>query len=118
MTAARVNGDEEAVRSRSWSLCLLAETEPGRRNRRAIDAAFLLFAAIVIGLTAVVASSAERRDADIAHALQTVLGWADSLWRLAFVVLLLLALVVALDVLLQRRWSLAGGRPEYATATI
>jgi glycosyltransferase 2 family protein len=107
MTAARVNGDEEAVRSRSWSLCLLAETEPGRRNRRAIDAAVLLFAATVIGLTAVVASSAERRDADIAQALQTVLGWADSLWRLAFVVLLLLALVVALDVLLQRRWSLA-----------
>ena len=62
MTAARVSGDEEAVPSRSWSLSLLAVTEPGRRNRRLIDAALLLLAAIVIGLTAVVASSAKRRD--------------------------------------------------------
>jgi glycosyltransferase 2 family protein len=107
MTAARTSGDEEAVSSRSWSLSLLAKTEPGRRNRRLIDAAFLLLAAIVIVLTAVVASSAERRDEDVAQALHTVLGWADSLWRLAFVGALLLALVVVLDGLLQRRWSLA-----------
>ena len=107
MTAARASGDEDAVPSRSWSLSLLAETEPGRRNRRLIDAASLLLAAIVIGLTAVVASSAKRRDEDVAQALQTVLAWADSLWRLAFVGPLLLAVVVALDVLLQRRWSLA-----------
>jgi glycosyltransferase 2 family protein len=86
---------------------LLAVTEPGRRNRRLIDAALLLLAAIVIGLTAVVASSAKRRDEDVAQALQTVLAWADSLWRLAFVGPLLLALIVALGVLLQRRWSLA-----------
>ena len=95
MTAARASGDEDAVPSRSWSLSLLAETEPGRRNRRLINAAFLLLAAIVIGLTAVVASSAERRDQDVAQALQTVLAWADSLWRLAFVGPLLLALVVS-----------------------
>jgi uncharacterized membrane protein YbhN (UPF0104 family)/tRNA A-37 threonylcarbamoyl transferase component Bud32 len=107
MTAARVSVDEEAVPSRSWSLWLLAESERGRRNRRPIDAAFLLLAAIVIGLTAVVASSAERADEDVAQALQTVLAWADSLWRLAFVGPLVLALVVALDVLLQQRWSLA-----------
>jgi uncharacterized membrane protein YbhN (UPF0104 family)/tRNA A-37 threonylcarbamoyl transferase component Bud32 len=86
---------------------LLAETEPGRRNRRPIDAAFLLLAAIVIVLTAVVASSAGRSDEDVAQALQSVLGWADSLWRLAFAGSLLLALVVAVDVLLQRRWRLA-----------
>jgi uncharacterized protein (TIRG00374 family) len=107
MTAARTSGDEEAVSSRSWSISLLAETEPGRRNRRLIDAAFVALAAIVIVLTAVVASSAERRDEDVAEALQTVLAWADSLWRLVFVGANLLALVVVLDALLQRRWSLA-----------
>jgi uncharacterized membrane protein YbhN (UPF0104 family)/tRNA A-37 threonylcarbamoyl transferase component Bud32 len=92
---------------RSWHLSLLAETEPGRRNRRTIDAAFLLLAAIVIGLTAVVASSAKRHDANVAEALQTVLAWADSAWRFSFVGLLVLALVVVLDVLLGRRWVLA-----------
>jgi uncharacterized membrane protein YbhN (UPF0104 family)/tRNA A-37 threonylcarbamoyl transferase component Bud32 len=85
---------------------LLAPTEPGRRSRRTIDAAFLLFAAIVIGLTAVVASSAENHDEKVAQAFQTVLVWADSLWRVAFVGLLGLALVVVLDALLHRRWSL------------
>ena len=88
-------------------LSLLIETELGRRNRRTVDAAFLLLAAIVIGLTAVVASSAERHDQDVAQALQTVLAWADSLWRLAFVGFLVLALVVVLDVVFERRWVLA-----------
>jgi glycosyltransferase 2 family protein len=92
---------------RSGHLSLLAETEPGRKNRRTIDAAFLLLAAIVIVLTGVVASSAERQDQDLAQALQTVLVWADSLWRFAFVGLLVFALVVVLDVLLERRWILA-----------
>jgi uncharacterized membrane protein YbhN (UPF0104 family)/tRNA A-37 threonylcarbamoyl transferase component Bud32 len=91
---------------RSWHVSLLAETEPGRRNRRTIDAAFLLLGAIVIGLTAVVASSAEDHDEEVARAFQTVLAWADSLWRVAFVGLLGLALVVVLDALLHRRWTL------------
>jgi glycosyltransferase 2 family protein len=86
---------------------LLAAHEPGRKNRRTIDAVFLLLAAIVIVLTAVVASSAERQDEDLAQALQTVLTWADSLWRFAFVGLLVLALLVVLDVLLERRRILA-----------
>ena len=68
---------------------------------------FLLLAAIVLGLTAVVASSAESNDGEVAQALQTVLAWADSLWRISFVGLLVLALLVVLDVLLERRWSLA-----------
>jgi uncharacterized membrane protein YbhN (UPF0104 family)/tRNA A-37 threonylcarbamoyl transferase component Bud32 len=95
MTAARVSGS------------MLVEAEPGRSNRRPIDAAFLLLAAIVIALTAVVASSAERDDKELAQALQTVLGWADSLWGLAFAGVLVLVIVVALGVLLQRRWRLA-----------
>jgi glycosyltransferase 2 family protein len=92
---------------RSWNLSLLTETELGRRNRRTVDAAFLLLAAIVIGLTAAVASSAERQDEDAAQALQTVFAWADSLWRLAFVGLLVLALAVVVDVMVERRWSAA-----------
>jgi uncharacterized membrane protein YbhN (UPF0104 family)/tRNA A-37 threonylcarbamoyl transferase component Bud32 len=92
---------------RQWGVELLAAHEPGRRNRRTIDAAFLLLAAIAIVLTAVVASSAERQDQDLAHALHTVLTWADSLWRFAFVGLLVLALLVVLDVLLERRQILA-----------
>jgi uncharacterized membrane protein YbhN (UPF0104 family)/tRNA A-37 threonylcarbamoyl transferase component Bud32 len=86
---------------------LLAETEPGRRNRRTIDAVVLLLAAIVIGLTAVVASSAERHDENVAAAFRTVLAWADSVWRFSFVGLLVVALVVVLDALLNRRWVLA-----------
>jgi glycosyltransferase 2 family protein len=91
----------------SWNLSLLAETEPGRKNRRTLDAAFLLLAAIMIALTAVVASSAERQDEDMGQALQTVLTWADSVWRITFVGLLVLALAVVLGVLLKRRWVLA-----------
>src|SRR6266536_3782597 len=49
-TAAGTRQDEPAAPAeRSWRLALLAETEPGRRNRRTIDSAFLLVAAIVIG---------------------------------------------------------------------
>ena len=92
---------------RSWGLSLLAPVEPGRRNRRTVDALFLLLAAVVIGLTAVAASSAEDYDEDVARALQTVLAWANSVWRLAFVGLLVLALVVVVEVVLRRRWSLA-----------
>jgi uncharacterized membrane protein YbhN (UPF0104 family)/tRNA A-37 threonylcarbamoyl transferase component Bud32 len=86
---------------------LLTATEPGRRNRRAVDGVSLLVAAIVIGLTAVVASSTPEVDADVAQALTTLFGWANGFWRVAFVALLLLALVVIVDVLVRRRWSLA-----------
>jgi hypothetical protein len=63
---------------RSWNLSLLAETELGRRNRRTVDAACLFLAAIVIGLTAVVASSAERQDEDVAQALHTVFASSET----------------------------------------
>ena len=108
MTVAGRQGEEHAGSTeRSWHLSLLAETEPGRRNRRTIDAFFLLVGALVIGLTAVVASTAESDDRNFAGALQTILAWADSLWRVAFVGLLAFALVIVLEVLLSRRWSLA-----------
>jgi uncharacterized membrane protein YbhN (UPF0104 family)/tRNA A-37 threonylcarbamoyl transferase component Bud32 len=84
----------------------LAETEPGRRNRRTIDSLFLLVAAIVIGLSAVIAASAPGQDRDLAHALTTVLGWAGALWRTAFFGVLALAIVLVVDVLLRRRWDL------------
>jgi uncharacterized membrane protein YbhN (UPF0104 family)/tRNA A-37 threonylcarbamoyl transferase component Bud32 len=84
----------------------LTETEPGRRNRRTVDSLFLFVAAIVIGLSAVIAASAPGQDRDVAHALTTVLGWAGALWRTAFFGVLALAIVLVCDVLLRRRWDL------------
>jgi uncharacterized membrane protein YbhN (UPF0104 family)/tRNA A-37 threonylcarbamoyl transferase component Bud32 len=85
----------------------LTETEPGRRNRRTIDSVFLFWAAIVIGLSAVIASSAAMHDRDVAAGLTTLFGWADPLWRTAFFALLGLAAVILVDVLARRRWDLA-----------
>ena len=47
LTAARSNRDERGARSaRAWDPALLIDTKPGRRNRRTVDAVFLLVAAI------------------------------------------------------------------------
>jgi uncharacterized membrane protein YbhN (UPF0104 family)/tRNA A-37 threonylcarbamoyl transferase component Bud32 len=97
----------EPSAGRSWDVSLLVAMEPGRRNRLTIDALAVFAAAIVLGLTALAAASAERHDHNVADALETVLGWADSLWRIAFVGYLALALGVLLDVLAHRRWRLA-----------
>ena len=91
----------------SWNIAILTATEPGRRNRRPVDSLFLVFGAIVIGLSAAVASSAPRQERDVAQALTTVLGWAGAVWRVAFLGLLALAAVVVIDVLFRRRWDLA-----------
>ena len=88
-------------------MALLAETEPGRRNRRTIDSVFLVWAAIVIGLSAAIASSAPGHDRDVADALRTVFGWAGALWRTAFFGLLGLGAAIVVAVLLRRRWDLA-----------
>ncbi len=108
LTATAGTSRDEAAASaeRSWRVVLLAETEPGRRNRRTIDSAFLLLAAIVIGLSAVIASSAPGQDRDVAQALTTVFGWAGALWRTAFFGVLGLAVVLVVDVVLRRRWDL------------
>ena len=66
----------------------------------------MLVAAIVIGLSAVIASSAPGQDRDVAQALTTVFGWAGALWRTAFFGALGLAVVLVVDVLLRRRWDL------------
>jgi hypothetical protein len=46
----------------SWSVALLTASEPGRRNRRTVDAIFLAWGAIVIALSAAIASSAPDHD--------------------------------------------------------
>jgi uncharacterized membrane protein YbhN (UPF0104 family)/tRNA A-37 threonylcarbamoyl transferase component Bud32 len=108
MTAPAADRDAQAAAAeRSWQPALLTAAEPGRRNRRTIDAVILAAGAIVTGLAAVIASSASAQDADVAQALVTVLGWAEVLWRFVFVSALALALVVVVDVLLRRRWLLA-----------
>jgi uncharacterized membrane protein YbhN (UPF0104 family)/tRNA A-37 threonylcarbamoyl transferase component Bud32 len=107
MTRAGLRPVEQAdSNSRSWGIALLTETEPGRRNRRTIDSVFLALAAIVMGLSAAIASSAPAEDQDVAQALSTILGWADPFWRGVFVGVLVLAGVIVIDVLLRRRWDL------------
>ena len=87
-------------------MALLTASEPGRRNRRTFDAISLVWGAIVIGLSAAIASSAPDHDQDVAQALTTVLGWAGALWRAAFFGVLGLAIVIVVDVLLRRRRDL------------
>ena len=99
--------DGQGAGTRYSSFDVLAEHEPGRRNRRTIDVAFLFAAAVVIGLTAVAASSAEAEDAQVQVALTAVLGWAESFWRLVFFTVLVFAATVVLNVLVRRRWTLA-----------
>jgi hypothetical protein len=48
MTAEPVSPDEPTrSRRHSWNVALLSQTEPGRRNRRPVDAVFLVAGAIV-----------------------------------------------------------------------
>jgi uncharacterized membrane protein YbhN (UPF0104 family)/tRNA A-37 threonylcarbamoyl transferase component Bud32 len=109
VTAKGVSGGGQAIAAdRSLNVRLLSTTEPGRRNRRTTDSIVLAAAALVVGLTAVIASSAPEQDQDVAQALMTVLGWAGGLWRTIFVCTLALALAVVVEVLLRRRWDLAG----------
>src|SRR5512132_1021191 len=90
---------------RSWTPELLRTTEPGRRSRRTIDSVLLFAASTVIGLSAVIASSAARQDEEVGRALTTVLGWANGFWRAMFVSMLVLALVTVVAVLRGRRWD-------------
>ena len=93
----------------AWSrhLPLLAESEPGRRNRRTFDLALLAVAAVVLGLSGAVAYAARRQDRELADALATVFGWAGGFWRAIFIATLILAVAVVVEVLLRRRWDLA-----------
>ena len=99
---------EEAVAvARSLNLALLTPIEPGRRNRRTIDAVVLAVGALLVGLAGELAAAAPGTDEDIAGALTTVLGWAGALWRTVFLGALVLALLVLVDIVRQRRWDLA-----------
>jgi uncharacterized membrane protein YbhN (UPF0104 family)/tRNA A-37 threonylcarbamoyl transferase component Bud32 len=89
-----------------WRPALLTLDEPARRNRRTIDGLFLAFGAIVLGLAAAVASSAASQDGEAARALETILGWAEGLWRAAFVAATVLAVLVVVDAFVRRRWLL------------
>ena len=102
MAAAEVVAHVEA----RWRPALLTADEPGRRNRRTIDGVLLAFGAVVVGLAAAIASSAPTQDGEVAHALGTVLGWAEGFWRATFAAAVLLALLVVGDAFLRQRWLL------------
>lgn len=87
-------------------LGLLTAAEPGRRNRRTIDALLVAAGAGLAAAAAVCASSAPDEDEDVAQAVVTVLGWAPALWRAALVGALAVAFVIAADALLRRRWAI------------
>jgi glycosyltransferase 2 family protein len=91
----------------TWNLELLAEAEPGRRNRRTIDGVLLAVGAFVVALAAVIAKSAPAQDARVGHAVVAVLGWAPAVCRVALSGALVLALAIIADVVLRRRWALA-----------
>jgi glycosyltransferase 2 family protein len=93
--------------SGSLSLALLTPAEPGRRNRRTIDAAFLVLASLATGLAAIVARSAQDVDLEVSDALASLLGWAPNLWRAAFVLAFAFAIAIVGVVLFRRRWTLA-----------
>src|SRR5262245_44817844 len=70
VTTTSVSEREPAVSAeRSWAVRLLTTTEPGRRNRRTIDSVVLAVAALVLGLSATIASSAHEEDESVAGAL-------------------------------------------------
>ena len=68
--------ESAAAAGGSWNLALLMRHEPGRRNRRTIDAVLLAGAAFVVVLGAVIAESASAEDEQVEQALVTLLGWA------------------------------------------
>jgi uncharacterized membrane protein YbhN (UPF0104 family)/tRNA A-37 threonylcarbamoyl transferase component Bud32 len=91
---------------RRYDVTLLTKAEPGRRNRRTLDALLLGLAALCATAAAVIAESAPAEDEAVADAMVTVFGWAAGLWRGVVVVFLLLGLAIVLDCLVRRRWDL------------
>jgi glycosyltransferase 2 family protein len=106
VTPATSRSEQPGSAASSWSVALLTSSEPGRRNRRTIDAVLLALGAFLVGLAAVLAESAAAEDEEVGQALVTVLGWAPAVWRAALVGALVLALVIVGGVLLRRRWAL------------
>ena len=98
---------QDATGDRSWGIALLVPAARAPRNRRPIEVALIAIAALVAGLAAVVAKSAPEVDDSVGGALDAVMGWAPYFWRIVFVLAVALALVVAVDVVVRRRWILA-----------
>ncbi len=86
---------------------LLTAAHSRGRNRRASDVVLLASAALVGALAAAVAASVPETDEAIGDALGTLLGWAGPLWRSALLAALLLAVVIASDIIWRRRLALA-----------
>jgi glycosyltransferase 2 family protein len=107
LTTTSASREQQVERAERSSFGLLTKTEQGRRNRRPVDSVVLLVGAVLVGLSAVVTSSAPTQDQDVADALITILGWAGGFWRATFVALLLLVVLVIVDALLRARWDLA-----------
>ena len=93
--------------NRSWNLSLLIPAEPGRRNRRTIDATFLVLASFGTGLAAVAAHTARDVDTDLAEAMASLFGWATNFWRAGFVLVLAFAALIVVSAVARRRWLLA-----------
>jgi uncharacterized membrane protein YbhN (UPF0104 family)/tRNA A-37 threonylcarbamoyl transferase component Bud32 len=107
VTKRVIAGDGEADSpSRSRGPALLVPAEPGRRNRRTVDGVLVAATAAFIGLAAVIARSARGTDEEIGQALATLFGWAPALWRAVLVVTLVLAALIVVDAVVQRRWLL------------
>src|SRR6185312_735935 len=85
---------------------LLTAAHARGRNRRASDVVLLASAVLVGALAAGVAASVPETDEAIGDALGTLLGWAGPLWRGALFAALLLAVVIASDIVWRRRLRL------------
>jgi uncharacterized membrane protein YbhN (UPF0104 family)/tRNA A-37 threonylcarbamoyl transferase component Bud32 len=105
--AVSSRAEQAASAVRSLNLSLLTPVEPGRRNRRTIDAVLLAVGALLLALASELAASAPATDQDVADALTTVLGWAGPVWRSGFLAVLVLAVAIIVDIARQRRWDLA-----------
>ena len=107
VTKRVIAGDGEADSpSRSWGPALLVPAEPGRRSRRTVDGVLVAVTAAFIGLAAVIARSAAGTDEEIGQALATLFGWAPALWRAVLLITLVLAALIVVDAVVQRRWLL------------
>ncbi len=88
------------------SIRVLTPYERGRRNRRTIDGVVLAVASVATGLAAAAGYAAPAQDKQAARSAIAVLGWAEALWRTAFIAALALAVLVVVAVVYRRRWDL------------
>jgi uncharacterized membrane protein YbhN (UPF0104 family)/tRNA A-37 threonylcarbamoyl transferase component Bud32 len=110
----RVHGGVNATRPRAAGgrsppavrFTLLTAAHARGRNRRGSDIVLLASAALVGALAAAVAASVPDTDEAVGDAFATLLGWARPLWQGILLAALLLAVVIASDVIRCRRLEL------------